>query len=779
MTLVEIIDLDDEPECIELLSDDTRPHINHKDKVPIEEIQIVQSSSQSQSQPQSQSRLENKRNNRLVKDSFDLSDDSEIQIRPVSTPVFFKPIAYNLHQNSTAKIKQQIKSDNKSMDEKIKDLINLDEDTNEIMDDSLDDLLNRKIYQSEKDTNLSLARNVRRASISSISGFSLKDNEERNNINHELNVIEDLDSSRVSTSQPVPLIQASRYNTSSRSTYSSTPIQTYNHTFKTLASSPLKKPNELGNKPTITKLFVDESLTSSIESNKIKPIDKPNLLQDLFSGSSPSKEILVKPLPRSIHDNKLLNDDQDLGIAGHNIILSSSPINNANNSDSSSIVIKPLANPTKTGNKFLDVLEQHNFRNSQRAQKFRNNTLELFKAPFNDEIAGNEVDEIINSSFELERSHTDLPKRYTGASGDLLPDKDGQERSQLRFNTIDTSNPSKAHREDVRKLKEKVKLDKKKFKEVNKVRNNRPDLLEEMIINIPLYLQSIMEKVDYKEILLSIQINDRVIPHHDNLITFTRKSVSKYNAKDDLFYPSDVHLIQEKVAVLLFPMDDLIDRIEKGGMLETLQSFRNEHNNKFNNYIIILLEYDKLIKAIKSREQRLHREKIQQLYDNDVPSSNTAANTKKRKKSKDISVTLSDLESTISGLEINGFKIFPTKSIQETLQWLSSFTFTIASSRYDIRQRNPEFANTPSSSKGKGLKDTMVKMLATLHGITESKAQVLINGDETFKSIVMKSIQGKSLNKGYGRENLNFPTELMIKRLFTTENEGDFVRDLN
>lgn len=75
--------------------------------------------------------------------------------------------------------------------------------------------------------------------------------------------------------------------------------------------------------------------------------------------------------------------------------------------------------------------------------------------------------------------------------------------------------------------------------------------------------------------------------------------------------------------------------------------------------------------------------------------------TKAAPRSNTISSYSSDqIEAEVAQLQVNGFKVFPTKTTHETLLWLKSFTYTISSARYDKVERNPDLANIGTIKSG-------------------------------------------------------------------------------
>lgn len=456
-------------------------------------------------------------------------------------------------------------------------------------------------------------------------------------------------------------------------------------------------------------------------------------------------------------------------------------------SDSDEEIEKTISK-NSSSNAFLDKLTKHTHKNDQRLERVKaRQLLESTKSEMSflaDILSPAPSPKPATRSY----SETALPEHVESVA----------ERPAKRGKT--TSNPRKSKEE--RELEKQRQLQEKQnrqlYQDANRVNRKKDDLLTEMIIKIPQQVIRDFKGNDHTLELAPIEIQE--VSNPENIICWSRKTRAIYDSETDSFKPSPLQILDEKICVFVYTASEFLQMLE----METLVTKFNEvilRNKNFNNFIILINGYDQILQKLKTQENRKYTAKVRSRME-PVPTApmedenSGVANadefepgkrsrggrggrrrkTKAAPRSNTISSYSSDqIEAEVAQLQVNGFKVFPTKTTHETLLWLKSFTYTISSARYDKVERNPDLANIGTIKSGVNTHDTYLKMLLQFKFMTEVKANRIIDELPTLLHLYNAVNQNRLPTGPDGKPLMMSNIQSSIMKLFSTMNDSELL----
>jgi hypothetical protein len=400
-----------------------------------------------------------------------------------------------------------------------------------------------------------------------------------------------------------------------------------------------------------------------------------------------------------------------------------------------------------------------------------------------------------NDSIVVDDDDYEENDEKSGVNIDILAPPVAVARPAIRTQTLDSarSRKSKEERELMKQQKEKEKQSKKLYNELNKSTRTKEELLGEMIINIPRKIKDLFEeaKLSLTAEMRPIQVKPVISGFglKANLITWERKSNSKYIKQLDCFEPVEFHLIKERQSSLVFHVDDFIKIIEEDNEIDVIKKFKDtltttkDGQEGYMNMIILIIGLDSFVSKIKNIENREYTKRVRenmQTSDTQAPAAPSSAAapasqpSKRKTKAKDpiTKLSISEIEGIISKLRVHGMKIFPTKNVHETMTWLKSFTYTISGARYDKYERNQDLANIGVIKSGVNKQDTFEKMLMQFKRMNSLKASKIIRHFGTLKELSEFLNSGNTLKDYLGGE-----LEVQVTRFFKTLDENHILKD--
>lgn len=311
-----------------------------------------------------------------------------------------------------------------------------------------------------------------------------------------------------------------------------------------------------------------------------------------------------------------------------------------------------------------------------------------------------------------------------------------------------------------------IQYDLKALNEANRTNRTKEELLSSMIIHVPAALFA----TEYMKLKFA---KARLVPTNSSNIYWKRSVSSTYVEDADLFVPCTPKELTEKNLIVYVSAEELIHKMNE----HSVDSFLDECIGKFKvststlePSVILLIEgYDKYVSKLKATQDRLFKEQVR----NELAKEDTNVRKRKskNKSSEELNVEIPLLEKRLNRIQIlKSVNIFYTKSFEDTVDWLYSFTYTIASSLYD----NNNYRIGAKVKSGTDTKSTFLKSLQQFKFITEVKAEKVYLFYKTLQSLHTTLNKEGTLGKTSGGSNVVPPTtELAMKTFFTSTDEDE------
>lgn len=329
-----------------------------------------------------------------------------------------------------------------------------------------------------------------------------------------------------------------------------------------------------------------------------------------------------------------------------------------------------------------------------------------------------------------------------------------------------------------------IAYDLKTLNDANKATRSKDELLSEMTLSCPLAM------IDHDYINLKFTQLKVISTDDERTIFWKRKVTTKYDSELDIFIPCAPTEIIERNLIVYFKADDLVQSLMNNTTSEIINQCKqhipvDNTASDYTPYVILLIEgYDKYISKLKSTQDRLFKKQVRQELDQASQNSSLASSSsspKKRKTKSQVgrqSSTLLDIaliEKKINQLQVlQNVNVFFTKNFEDSIDWLHSFTYTIASNRYD---NNNESKVTSARTKcGTDTKSTFLKVLQQFKFITEVKAERVFQYYNSLSKIYDRYVKNVGLGKALdGTSNIVPPTTDLAMRTFFMSNDPEEV----
>lgn len=310
------------------------------------------------------------------------------------------------------------------------------------------------------------------------------------------------------------------------------------------------------------------------------------------------------------------------------------------------------------------------------------------------------------------------------------------------------------------------------WKEANKLRRFKDDVLKEMVCEVAFCLkEKLMTEYFHEQFKLpTVRHTYFEIP----LVCWKRRVTADYNAEQDTFVPCELKEISEKVLVLFYEAKELVENVQNGIIekhMETAHRRAKLEDPLLDYYLVIMVPgFKDYVRKLKTAEDRKYREQIQEQID--------GATTKRRKTTEAAKITSTGAQELIMKAEVSlGVNFFFTKTLEESIDWLSSFTYTIGNSLYDKHERNPEFANFGRVKLGTDRKTTFVEMIKKFNLMSHQKAENLYKVYASPVSIYKRFLQHDNLGTVDGKAIVPPTVNSAMRRLFTATDPSQVIND--
>lgn len=205
------------------------------------------------------------------------------------------------------------------------------------------------------------------------------------------------------------------------------------------------------------------------------------------------------------------------------------------------------------------------------------------------------------------------------------------------------------------------------------------------------------------------------------LLLWKRRVKARYDREKDIFVPCELTEIAESVYVLLYDGADLIWKLMDGTVNEDLQKAKKKiaFDNPEAPYHIFIVSpgFDAFLRKLQAAEDKEYRRSM-------LEQLQSTESRKKTKVNEPIKITAAEALKLRVQTEISlGINIFTCRDMDEVIDWLYTFTYTIGSSLYSKLERNPEFANIGNIKLGSDKRTSFQKMLQHFNLVTATKAE--------------------------------------------------------
>ncbi|OBA19118.1 hypothetical protein METBIDRAFT_13860 [Metschnikowia bicuspidata var. bicuspidata NRRL YB-4993] len=392
----------------------------------------------------------------------------------------------------------------------------------------------------------------------------------------------------------------------------------------------------------------------------------------------------------------------------------------------------------------------------------------------------------LESTYELIGSSNELFKvtASLNALGSVLTTLDivNKKRSIRAMSTIsdpiESSSPMKSPppRKRVKALnsREKATNDHSKaWKAANKAIRRKQDILGEMVIEIALCLEKKIETEYFRSIFVQPTVRSSYLELP--LISWKRRVTAKYNKQDDTFEPCELTELSERVFILFYEAEELMIKLKSGVVSSDIERVKSRaklqgvENDAF--LLLMVPSFSEYLRKLQAVENRQYRAKtLEHLNPSQVGGSLKLRETNVMSASEALMLLI---ESEVN-LSIN---IFTPRSIEEAIDWLHSFTYTIGSSIYDKFERNPEFASIGAVRLGSTPKGMFLEMVKKFNLMTDPKAENLYQYYASPLSLYKRFLESDDLGTVQGKSIVPPSVNKLMKKVFTCEDPNAVITD--
>lgn len=311
----------------------------------------------------------------------------------------------------------------------------------------------------------------------------------------------------------------------------------------------------------------------------------------------------------------------------------------------------------------------------------------------------------------------------------------------------------------------------KEWRSANKLRRTRDEIFKEMIVEVALCLDSKFSCDQFKENFSNstVRRTNLEIPQ----FSWKRRVTANYNAEQDVFVPCEAKEISERVLALYYEPQDLMERIQNRSLEMHIQTALRRaivEDPLINYHLVILVPcFKEYLRKLQAAEDKRYREQMLQKMNK----------TTGRKSADDSnSISASEAQRLLVETEVTlGVNIFLTRSFEETIDWLTSFTYTIGNSLYDKHERNPEFANFGETRLGSDRKSTFVEMMKKFNLMSKMKAEKLYEFYTSPASLHKRFSDKDNLGTVNGKAIVPPTVNSAMRRFFTATDPAQVIND--
>lgn len=313
------------------------------------------------------------------------------------------------------------------------------------------------------------------------------------------------------------------------------------------------------------------------------------------------------------------------------------------------------------------------------------------------------------------------------------------------------------------------KFSKKDWKEANKATRKKEEILSEMIIELASSVESKLSGTYFDEVFTGTQCRKKTtnIPS----ISWKRKVKAILNIQKDIFEPCEPRELSEKVIVLFYEADVLIELIQKGSLRVdhdlAVRSARAEEPNIDYYVMVMVTGLKEYLRKLQGIEDRAYRDQMLEKMNEPVS---------KKRKQEEVVLKASEAQLCIQQAGVDfGLNMFSVRNQHEAIDWLHSFTYTIGSALYDKFQRNASLANIGTVRLGTDQRSTFIEILKKFNLMTQPRAEKLYEFYTSPVAIYKRFLTNDSLGTVKGKNIVPPSANAAMKRVFTATDPSQVI----
>lgn len=317
--------------------------------------------------------------------------------------------------------------------------------------------------------------------------------------------------------------------------------------------------------------------------------------------------------------------------------------------------------------------------------------------------------------------------------------------------------------------KETEKYSKKDWKEANKATRKKEEILSEMVIETSHIIDDKLDSSYFEEVFNGTEhrLKATIVPS----ISWKRKVKALFNSDKDVFEPCEPREICEKVIVLYYEAEVLVDKIQKGTLkvdYDLALSGAAVEDSRLDYYVMVMvIGLKEYLRKLQGIEDRVYRD--QMLLKMNEPIS-------KKRKQAEVVLKASEAQRCVqqAGVDL-GLNVFVIRTQQEAIDWLHSFTYTIGSALYDKFQRNASLANIGTVRLGSDRRSTFLETLKKFNLMTQPRAEKLYEYYTSPTAIYKRLLTNDSLGTVNGKNIAPPSANAAMKRVFTATDPSQVI----
>ncbi|GAV53390.1 hypothetical protein ZYGR_0AI06740 [Zygosaccharomyces rouxii] len=317
-----------------------------------------------------------------------------------------------------------------------------------------------------------------------------------------------------------------------------------------------------------------------------------------------------------------------------------------------------------------------------------------------------------------------------------------------------------------------LKEDKERLKQANQIyrsnENARSPIIVEMTSGLLELFQQTTKEIESLISPATLQIGyDKSLPR----IRFLRRLTSIYDFNHDIYYPSELRIMEENVNILFYDAQQFFElyRSEKRKLFDVIQLFVKD--NKY--LIVILSDLNRFKRSVESLEETKYKAKVQEQL---TGSQFAATQGKKMEDIEKLKMKSFDLEQRLRHIDrLWNVKLHVVNSTMEFISTLPNLVSIVGRQRMDPAIRFMRYSHIHVRSS-KDRTDALKKTLHHINKMPELKCNSVTNAYPDFQSLFHDFQKGQLKSGLDGKHLMTEAMESRLYKLFTCQNPNETIQ---